>query len=131
MMQAPGVVEFFHDPTKTSQMKRQKNHPHLPVTTKEFPSVSLVIPFELKMHKQPFLTKLLALAADNEEEKLCVKYPKEMVRPVINRMRHLIAGVHCRKDNMSICIVVSAISENVYYFSPTDELSNYFPASVA
>lgn len=129
-MQAPGIVEFFHYPTKTSQMKNLKDNPGIPLTAKSLPLVSLVLPFELKMNKQASLTKMLTLAADEEEKKLGAEYPKELVVPVIKKLRHLIEGIPCGKENMSMCLVVSALSEKVYYFSPTNKLSNYFPDSV-
>ena len=97
---------------------------------KSLPLISLVFPFELKMNNQLSLTKMLSLAADGEEKKLGAAYPKEMVEPVIKKLRHLIAGISCHKGNMSICILVSALSEKVYYFSPTKQLSNYFPGTV-
>ncbi len=102
----------------------------MPIAAKRLPLVSLVFPFELKMNKQFSLTKMLTLAADVEEKKLGAEYPKEIIEPVIKKLRHLIAGISCRKENMSMCILVSALSEKVYYFSPTKQLSNYFPASV-
>ena len=131
MMQALRVVEFFHTPTKVSKMKTIKEYIKMPEVVKNLPLVSLVFPFELNMHKQLSLTKMLTLSADDVEKKLGVKYPQEMVGPVIKNLRHLIEGIHCRKEEMSMCILVSALSENVYYFSPTNALSNYFPPSVS
>lgn len=102
----------------------------MPIAAKTLPLISIVFPFELRMNKQLSLTKMLTLAADGEEEKLGATYPKEMVAPVIKKLRHLIAGIFCHKENMSILILVSAINEKVYYFSPTKHLSNYFPAAL-
>jgi hypothetical protein len=130
MMQALQVVEFFHNPTKISQMKRIKEYIKMPRAVKSLPLISLVFPFEVKMNQQLSLTKMLTLSADDEEKKLGTEYPKEMVAPVIKKLRHLIAGILCRKGNMSMYLLVSAASENVYYFSPTKQLSNYFPDSV-
>ena len=101
----------------------------MPDDLKSLPLISLVFPFELQMNQQLPLTKMLTLSADDVEKKLGAKYPKEMVGPVIKKLRHLIAGILCRKEQMSMCILVSAISENVYYFSPSKELSNYFRSS--
>ena len=103
----------------------------MPNAVKNVPLISLVFPFELNMHKQLSLTKMLTLSADDVEKKLGVKYPQEMVGPVIKNLRHLIEGIQCRKEDMSMCILVSALSENVYYFSPTKLLSNYYPPSVS
>lgn len=101
----------------------------MPDDLKSLPLISLVFPFELRMNQQLPLTKMLTLSADDVEKKLGAKYPKEMVGPVIKRLRHLISGILCRKEQLSMCILVSAVSENVYYFSPTKELSNYFRSS--
>lgn len=111
-------------------MKKIKEYIKMPGAIKNLPLVSLVFPFELKMHIQVSLTKILTLSADDQEKKLTAKYPQELVKPVIKKLRHLIAGILCRKDDMSMCILVSALSENVYYFSPTKQLSNYFPPSL-
>ena len=129
-MQALRVVDFFHNSTKISQMKTIKKYIKKPVEVENVPLVSLVFPFEINMHKQLSLTKMLTLSADVEGKKLDLKYPQEIVGPVIKKLRHLIAGILCRKEDMSMCILVSAHSENVYYFSPTNALSNYFPSSV-
>ena len=101
----------------------------MPEAVKNIPLISLVFPFENGMHKQLSLTKMLTISADGVEKNLAVKYPEEMVRPLIKKLRHLIAGIHCRKEEMSMCIMVSALTEKVYYFSPTNKLSNYFPHS--
>ena len=101
----------------------------MPASLQNLPVISLVFPFELWMYQQASLTKMLTLSADKAEKKLAVKYPQEMVEPVIKKLRHLIGGIECRKQKMSMCIVVSPLTEKVYYFSPTKELSNYFPTS--
>ena len=129
MLQLLRVVEFFHNQTKTSQMVTIKEYFKMPDAVKSLPLVSLVFPFEHRMHQQLSLTNMLTLSADEEEKRLGAVYPREMVEPVIKKLRHLIAGIHSRKENMSMCIQVSVNSEKVYYFSPTKQLSNYFPAS--
>ena len=111
-------------------MKKIKEYLKMPDAVKSLPLISLVFPFELKMNQQLSLTNMLTLAADNEEKKLALKYPEERVGPLIKKLRHLIAGIPCRKDKMSLCILVSPLIEKVYYFSPGGkELSNYFPRS--
>ena len=101
----------------------------MPEAVKNVPLISLVFPFENKMNKQLSLTKMLTVSADEVEKKLSVKYPEEMVRPLIKKLHHLIAGIHCQKGEMSMCILISTLTEKVYYFSPTNKLSNYFPNS--
>jgi hypothetical protein len=110
-------------------MKSTKEYIKMPGDLKSLPLVSLVFPFEPQMNEQLPLTKMLTLSADGVEKELAAKYPKEMVEPVMKKLRHLIAGILCRKGNMSMCILVCAASEHVYYFSPTPQLSNYFQSS--
>lgn len=101
----------------------------MPEVVKNSPLISLVFPFENRMNNQLSLTKMLTVSADDVEKKLAVIYPEEMVRPLIKKLRNLIAGIHCRKGEMSMFILVSSLTEKVYYFSPTNKLSNYFPNS--
>ncbi|HUZ59947.1 MAG TPA: hypothetical protein VMU83_14325 [Hanamia sp.] len=110
-------------------MKSLKVHTGMSNETQSCPQISLVFPFELKMNQQLSLTDMLTLAADNEEKKLTSKYPEERVEPIMKKLRHLIEGIHCRQDKMSLCILVSPLTEKVFYFSPTNGLSNYFPVS--
>jgi len=111
-------------------MKKPTEYAEMPDVAKSFPQISLVFPFELKMNKQIPFVAMLTLAADDEEKKLATKYPEEMVGLVIKKLRNLIAGIHCRKDKMSLCIFVSPLTEKVYYFTPTKELSNNFPPTL-
>lgn len=129
MMRALRVVEFFPNPTKTFQMKSLKDNSGMPNAAHSFPQISLVFPFELKMNQELPLIAMLTLAADKEEKKLASKYPEERLKPVMKKLRHLIAGIHCRQDKMSLCILVSPLTEKVFYFTPTKELSNNFPSS--
>jgi hypothetical protein len=47
--------------------------------------------------------------------------------PVMKKLRHLIAGIHCQPNNQSIAILVSPLTEKVYFFTATRELKNNFP----
>lgn len=107
-------------------MTNLKDYAEMPNENDSFPQVSLVIPFEQKMNKKSGLLDMLTLAADKVEKELNTKYPEERVKPVIIKLRKLIAGIHCRHDKKSMCIFVSPLTEKVYYFTPTKELSNNF-----
>ena len=111
-------------------MKKTTHYPGMPNEANPFPLISLVIPFEAKMHRQDALFDLLTSAADKAEKELASKYAEERVRPVIIKLRHLIAGIHCSKDKKSLCILVTLTIEKIYYFTPTKILSNQFPPSL-
>ena len=128
-MHALLVVQYRHILNKNFQMKSLKKDLEMPNAAHSFPQISLVFPFELKMNQELSLTDMLTLAADKEEKKLTSKYPEERVEPVMKKLRHLIAGIHCRQDNMSLCLLVSPLTEKVFYFTPTKKLSNNFPVS--
>jgi len=111
-------------------MKKPTHYPGMPNEANPFPMISLVIPFEAKMHKQDGLFNLLTSAADKAEKELTSKYDEERVRPLIIKLRHLIAGISCSKDEKSLCILVSTTTEKLYYFTPTKILQNQFPSSL-
>lgn len=100
----------------------------MPGAFESLPLISLVFPFQLIMNEQLSLIKMLTLAANKEETKLGLEYPKEIVKPVMEKFHQLIANILCRK-NMSMLIIVSPIIGKVYYFSPSKELSNYYKVS--
>ena len=110
-------------------MKSLKKDLEMPNAAHSFPQISLVFPFELKMNQEIPLTDMLTLAADKEEKRLALKYPEERVGPVMKKLRHIIEGIHCRQDKMSLCLLVSPLTEKAFYFTPTRELSNNFPNS--
>ncbi|MEP6627769.1 MAG: hypothetical protein ABJA32_07285 [Ginsengibacter sp.] len=102
---------------------------HLPLheDPENFPRVSMIIPFDSKMKKQPGLFMLLTSAADKTEKELLVNYSKERVEPVINKLRHLIKSMNCKSNEMTIGIFVSPHMEKLYYFTPTDLAKDYVP----
>jgi hypothetical protein len=108
-------------------MQNDKDYPDMPTATESHPRVSLVLPFELKMNQQKSLFDLLTLSADKIEKELEVSYSKERTMPVIKKLRHLISGIHCQPNNQSICIFVSPVTEKVFFFTGTRELTNNFP----
>lgn len=97
---------------------------------KNLPHVSLIMPFQREMAKQISLTKLLAFAANKVEKNLMIKYSVERVIPVMEKLRHIIKGVKCRKDEKTLAIFVSPLSEKIYYFTPSKTAFNYLPVLV-
>jgi hypothetical protein len=98
-----------------------------PDDQENFPRVSLIIPFDSKMKKQPGLFNLLTFAADKTEKELMVNYPKERVVPVINKLRHLMESMVCKSNGKTIGIFVSPNLEKLYYFTPSDPAKSYIP----
>lgn len=80
-----------------------------------FPKISL-------MKRQGPFREMLTLAAEKAEKELLAEYPEEKARPVIKKLRDLVAGIRCGRGNKTLCIFVSPLAENVYYFTPTPEL---------
>ena len=110
-------------------MKYDKDYPDMPTAEEGQPRVSIILPFESKMNHEKGLLELLTLSADKAEKELRLTYPEERVAPVIKKLRRLIAGIHCRRNNQSICILVSPLTEKVYFFTGTRELKNNLPFS--
>jgi len=113
--------------TKKHFMKNDKDYPDMPGTAESLPRVSLILPFELKMNHEKSLFDLLTLHADKIEKELRVNYSEERTAPVIKKLHHLIAGIHCQPHSQSIAIIVSPLTEKVYFFTGTRELKNIFP----
>ncbi|HXS57699.1 MAG TPA: hypothetical protein VN726_16310 [Hanamia sp.] len=108
-------------------MENNKLNSRLPDDQRNFPRVSLIIPFDSRMKKQPGLFNLLSSAADKTEKQLLLNYSKERVVPVINKLRHLIKSMICKSDQKTIGIFVSPHLEKLYYFTPSDPAKDYLP----
>ena len=91
----------------------------IPVDGQSLPRISLILPYNLKMKKQPELFNFMAAEADKTEKELLMEYPKEKVVPVINKLRHLIKGMHCSPDGKTAGIFISPFAEKIYYFTPS------------
>lgn len=115
--------------TKKLTVKNNKLPDEMLSDSKNLPRVSLIIPFRHEMTKQPGLVKLLVSAANKVEQSLMIKYSVERVIPVMKKLRHLIKDVKCRKDEKTLAIFVSPLSEKIYYFTPSKAL-RYLPVLV-
>jgi hypothetical protein len=108
-------------------MKNKINRTEVPNSGENVPRISLIIPFDPKMKNQSGLFNLLTAAADKTEKELMVKYSKEEIIPVIEKLRHLIKSIVCTPHEKSLGIFVSPLMEKVYYFTPADSSRDYFP----
>lgn len=111
-------------------MKNITEYPEMPDVEESLPRVSLIIPYESKMCKQPELFNLLSSAADKIERDLIKNYPEDRAELIMKKFRHLIEGISCRRDKKSIGIFVSPLAEKVYYFTVTDPSKIYFPSGL-
>lgn len=92
----------------------------------DFPSISLVLPFEPKMNNEDHLKKMLIREAQKIEEDILQKYPAKAVEPLIQKLHEIIAKV-TYKPNKGIGIFVSPVAEKLYFFSPVPDTFKKFP----
>ena len=88
------------------------------------PRVSLIIPFCPEMTKPAELAKLLASETEKAEQTLMKKYTEEEAVPVIKKLRLLTKKVKCSKDEKTLAIFVSPFAEKIYYFTPSQRVTN-------
>jgi hypothetical protein len=99
--------------------KNNIDYPEINVDEQSQPAISLILPYDSKMKKQPDLFDFMTNEADKIEKELLIKYPKEKVVPVVNKLRHLIKEMKCRSDGKTVGIFVSPFAEKIYYFTPS------------
>ena len=104
---------------KPSTRKNNIDYPEITVDDESLPSISLILPYNLKMKKQPELFNFMTAQADKLEEELLMKYSREKTVPVINKLRNLIKEMRCRSDGKTVGIFVSSFAEKIYYFTPS------------
>ena len=106
-------------------MQPKINKIHYPGIPENFPCISIIIPFELKMSTTAGLHAVLAEAVSREEEKLRQSFSQEEATPVIAKLHSLIRNLEGNPHHLSLGIFVSPLSSKVYYFNYTDnELKN-------
>lgn len=108
-------------------MKDNIDYSEMPNVEASVPRVSLIIPFEAKMKKQPELFNLLSATTDKIERELMKGYPEERALPVIKKLRHLMEGISSVQEGKSIGIFVSPMVEKLYFFTATDPSKVYLP----
>jgi hypothetical protein len=106
-------------------MKRKSTITQYPDVPENFPSVSLIIPFEQKMTSTAGLHAILATVISKEEEKLMQRFPAAEAQPVIAKLNSLVRNLEGNKRHLSIGIFVSPHASRVYYFNYSDpEMQN-------
>jgi hypothetical protein len=106
-------------------MKPKIKNTQYPGIPENFPSVSIMIPFEPMMNTTTGLHFKLAAAAAKEEKKLMQNYPENEALPVINKLHDLIRNLECNPRHMSVGIFVSPHASKVYYFNYSEpEIKN-------
>lgn len=94
------------------------------------PRISLVIPYSLKMKKQPDLFNFMTAKVDKIEKEILMKCPEEKAVPLIKKLRHLIKGMKCRSDGKTVGIFVSSLAAKIYYFTPSHLEEHKLPVLV-
>ena len=105
-------------------MKPKFTNTQYPDIPENFPSVSIIIPFESKMSTTTGLHSILAAAISKEEKKLIQQFPEAEAQPIIAKLNSLVRNLE-GKRHLSIGIFVSAHASRVYYFNYSDpEIQN-------
>jgi hypothetical protein len=90
-----------------------------------FPSISIVIPFQPKMKTKKGFNLILWNAINLEEKELMKKCSEIEATKLIEKLHNLATNLHY-KANKSVAIFVSSVISKVYYFKHSDiEMSNY------
>ena len=106
-------------------MKLKPKNTQYPDIPENFPSVSLIIPFEPKMSSTAGLHSILATAISKEEKKLLQRFPAAEAEPIIAKLNSLVRNLEGNKRHLSIGIFVSPHASRVYYFNYSDpEMQN-------
>lgn len=111
-------------------MEKLSDYTGMPNDEEIHPRVSLIIPFEPKMRSKAGLSDMLMSVADKIEKNLMSKYPEKRVLPVVKKkLQHIIKKMACnpKKNEKSIAIFVSPLTEKAYYFTPTLPSQSYLP----
>jgi hypothetical protein len=106
-------------------MKPKFTNTQYPDIPENFPSISIIIPFESKMSTTMGLHSILAAAISKEEKKLMQQFPEAEAQPIIAKLNSLVRNLEGSKRHLSIGIFVSAHASRVYYFNYSDpEIQN-------
>lgn len=89
-----------------------------------FPHVSIIIPFDPKMRNKSELEEVLNSYVLKTEKDLLRNYDAEMVNPVIQKLKKLIAKID-DTGHKSIALFISKSSEKLIYFNQSDFLENH------
>ena len=101
-------------------MKPKFTNTQYPDIPENFPSVSIIIPFESKMSTTTGLHSILAAAISKEEKKLMQQFPEVEAQPIIAKLNSLVRNLESNKRQLSIGIFVSPHASRLYYFNYSD-----------
>lgn len=82
---------------------------------KYLPSISIILPFEPKLHRQTDLEYRLKLAIGKVESELLANYPTDKAMPVLTRLSQLTHKLDFRSTKKSIAIYVSPLMQKLLY----------------
>lgn len=86
------------------------------------PAVSIIMPFEPKMSAKTEITQNLKLAIDKVEREIKQKYPDQLGRLVMHKLKKIIKELNFSTYKKSIAIYVSPVFEKVLYLDiPVEE----------
>lgn len=106
-------------------MKPEAQNNQYPDIPENFPSVSIIIPYEPKMRTTTGLHSILAAAISKEEKKLLKSFPEPEAKPIIAKLNSLVRNLESNNRHLSIGIFVSPHASRVYYFNYIDpEMQN-------
>jgi hypothetical protein len=103
-------------------MQPKDNNNQYPGIPENFPCISIIIPFELKMSTTAGLHAALAVAISREEAKLRQSFSEKEATPVIAELHRLVRNLDGNPNQMSIGIFVSPHASRIYYFNYSDTL---------
>jgi len=101
-------------------MQTKDNNNEYPGIPENFPSISIIIPFEQKMSTTTGLHTILAAVISKEEKKLLQTFPENEAKPVIDKLHSLVRNLEGNNRQLSIGIFVSPHSSRVYFFDYKD-----------
>lgn len=90
-------------------------------STRIHPSVSIILPFEIKISLKEELEHKLKLTLKEAERKLQYDYPEAVYAPVMERLEGLIKKIDYKSDKKSIAIYASPILAKLFYLDITVE----------
>jgi hypothetical protein len=82
---------------------------------KYYPSVSVILPFDVKVSLKEELQHQLKLASDEVRRQLRENYAEEIVLPVLEKLEAQVGNVDFSSDRKSIAIFVSPVLAKTFY----------------
>lgn len=86
------------------------------------PALSIILPLEAQISLKTEMSHKFKIVTDKAERELHQYYPEEQCRPVLEKLRQIIANLDFPSKKRGIAIYVSALFEKVCYLdSPVEE----------